>query len=306
MRRKLLLGTLVGMALVGTAVAGLVMAETPSLSAHAALTGKVTSQAEGAMEGVIVGAKKEGSTMTTWVVSDAQGQYSFPRERVEPGKYAISIRAVGYELPKTSMDVTGEPTQLDLQLNKVTSNSKLVNQLSNGELLTSVPGSWDDKMALGNCVNCHTLQKVLFSRYNAEEMAPVVQRMAMHTNNSSPLHPWMRPPKPVSPPTARQIAAAKYFGTINLSAQDTFEFPLKTMPRPKGKATQRIYTTYDLPRADAAPHDVAIDAQGNAWYSDFDSQFLGKVDPKTAKVPQYPLPLAPTGPSPPGRLTIPL
>ncbi len=80
MRRKLLLGTLVGMALVGTALAGFVMAETPSPSAHAALTGKVTSQAEGAMEGVIVGAKKEGSTMTTWVVSDAQGQYSFPRE----------------------------------------------------------------------------------------------------------------------------------------------------------------------------------------------------------------------------------
>jgi streptogramin lyase len=177
-------------------------------------------------------------------------------------------------------------------------------QLSNGELLTSLPGSWEDKMALGNCVNCHTLQKVLFSRYNAEEMAPVVQRMAMHTNNSSPLHPWMRPAKPASPPTARQIAAAKYFATINLSAQDTFEFPLKTMPRPKGKATEVIYTTYDLPRPDAAPHDVAIDAQGTAWYSDFDSQFLGKLDPKTGKAVEYPVPLARTGPMAQGGLQI--
>ena len=303
-RAKLLSGTLVAAAILGMTLVGFVMAETPGPSAHIALTGKVSSQAEGAMEGVIVGAKKAGSTMTTWVVSNAQGQYSFPNDRMEPGKYAISIRAVGYELPKTSVDVTAEPTQLDLQLSKVTSNSKLAMQVSNGELLNSVPGSHDDKMALGNCVNCHTLQKVLFSRYNAEEMAPVVQRMTMHTNNSSPLHPWMRPPKPATPPTERQIFAAKYFATINLSAQDTFEFPLKTMARPKGKATEVIYTTYDLPRADAAPHDVAIDAQGNAWYSDFDSQFLGKVDTKTGKVAEYPVPLARTGPVAQGGLQI--
>jgi len=183
-RAKLLSGILAATAILGLTLVGLVMAETPASSAHSALTGKVTSQAEGAMEGVIVGAKKEGSTVTTWVVSNSQGQYSFPRDRMEPGKYAISIRAVGYELPKTSVDVTAEPTQQDLQLNKVTSNSKLVMQLSNGELLNSVPGTWDDKMALGNCVNCHTLQRVLFSRYNPEEMAPIVQRMAMHTNNS--------------------------------------------------------------------------------------------------------------------------
>src|ERR1700686_2631152 len=95
--------------------AGLAMAETPSASA---LTGKVTSSAEGAMEGVIVGAKKAGSTITTWVVSNAQGQYTFPRQRLEPGKYAIGVRAVGYELPNTAVDVTA-PAQLDLQLNKV-------------------------------------------------------------------------------------------------------------------------------------------------------------------------------------------
>ena len=142
-RAKLLSGILAATAILGLTLVGLVMAETPAPSAHSALTGKVTSQAEGAMEGVIVGAKKEGSTITTWVVSNSQGQYSFPRERMEPGKYAISIRAVGYELPKTSVDVTADPAQLDLQLNKVTSNSKLVMQLSNGELLNSVPGSWE-------------------------------------------------------------------------------------------------------------------------------------------------------------------
>jgi virginiamycin B lyase len=283
-----LAGTLVGIALLGMSFVGSAMAQTPS---HSALTGRVTSQAEGAMEGVLIGAKKAGSTITTWVVSNAQGQYSFPRDRMEPGKYVFSIRAVGYELPPTSVDVTAQPAQLDLQLNKVTGTSKLAMQMSNAELIMSVPGTDGQKLQLGGCVNCHTLQRVLFSRFNADEMAQVVQRMAAHTNNSSPIHPWFRPTEgPARPPSGAQVAFGKYLSAINLSAADTFEFTLKTLPRPKGKATQVIYTTYDLPRPDASPHDEVFDAQGNVWYSDFNSQFIGKLDPKTGKVVEYPVP----------------
>src|SRR5262245_47370583 len=97
--------TLLALTTAGAIVLGLVFASlaiAADLPSSTALTGKVTSQAEGSMEGVLVGAKKEGSTISTWVVSNAQGQYTFPRERLEPGKYTISIRAVGYELPKTS------------------------------------------------------------------------------------------------------------------------------------------------------------------------------------------------------------
>src|ERR1700680_19803 len=277
--------TAVGATLLGLAFTGL----GAEISSPSALTGKVTSQAEGAMEGVIVGAKRVGSTITTWVVSNAQGQYTFPRERLEPGKYGISVRAAGYELPKTSVDVTPESAQLDLQLNKLTSNWQLAMQLSNAEWLMSMPGTREQKVALGNCVTCHTLQRVLFSRFNADEMTQVVQRMSMHTNNSSPMHPWMRPVRnAVRPPAATPVS--KYLSSINLSSVDTFEFPLKTLPRPKGKATQVIYTTYDLPRPDASPHDEVFDAQGNVWYSDFNSQFIGKLDPKTGKVVEYPVP----------------
>ena len=66
--------------------------------AQAALTGVVSSNEEDAMEGVLVSAKREGSTITTTVVTDAQGRYSFPAARMQPGKYTISIRAVGYKL----------------------------------------------------------------------------------------------------------------------------------------------------------------------------------------------------------------
>ena len=282
--------TTAGVVLLSLTFTGLVMAQSPAASA---LTGKVTSQAEGPMEGVLVGVKKMGSTITTWVVSNADGQYSFPQDRMEPGKYSIRIRAVGYELPKTYVDVTSDSVQHDLQLNKGARTNKLAMQLSNTEWIMSAPGPEEKRAMLGRCVNCHTLQRVLFSRFNAEEFTEVILRMRTHSNNSSTLHPWIRPTAwPLRP---QMVASASemgsYFSSINLSDRDTFEFPLKTLPRPKGKATQVIYTMYDLPRIDASPHDEIFDAEGNVWYSDFNSQFIGKLDPKTGKAVEYEVPL---------------
>src|SRR5439155_20396181 len=70
----------------------------PASSPGAALTGQVSSQEEGRMEGVLVSAKRDGSTVTITVVSDAQGRYRLPSSKLEPGRYALHIRAVGYEL----------------------------------------------------------------------------------------------------------------------------------------------------------------------------------------------------------------
>src|SRR5215813_12223644 len=108
-RAKILAWTVACATLLGPAFSSLIRAADPP---PVALAGKVSSQAEGAMEGVLIGAKKAGSTVSTWVVSNAQGQYSFPRDRMEPGKYAISIRAVGYELPTTAVDLKADAARL--------------------------------------------------------------------------------------------------------------------------------------------------------------------------------------------------
>jgi streptogramin lyase len=285
---KLLAAFLVGTAFLGSAFGSFVLAESASPTA---LTGKVTSQADGAMEGVLVGAKKAGSTITTWVVSNAQGQYGFPRDRMEPGNYAVSMRAVGYELPATSVDLKADPARLDLQLTKIARPTKIAEQMTNAELIMSVPGTQGQRASLGGCVNCHTLQRALFSRFDALEMSIIAARMPRHTNNSSPMHPWYRPQEGPLPTITEPTTLGRYLSSINLSATDSFQFPLKTLPRPKGKATQVIYTVYDLPRPDASPHDVAFDADGNAWYSDFNSQYFGKLDVKTGKVVEYSPPL---------------
>src|SRR5277367_397948 len=67
-------------------------------AASPSLSGQVTSQEEGAMEGVLVSAKKDGGTITLTVVSDEQGRYQFPAGRLDAGHYALRIRAGGYDL----------------------------------------------------------------------------------------------------------------------------------------------------------------------------------------------------------------
>jgi virginiamycin B lyase len=120
-----------------------------------ALAGQVTSAEEGAMEGVLVSAKKTGSTITTTVVSDAQGRYRFPSARLQPGEYSLHIRAIGYDLERpVSLDIGQAPVELDLKLRKT---EDLAAQLTNAEWLASFPGSDQQKRPLLGCLGCHTL-----------------------------------------------------------------------------------------------------------------------------------------------------
>jgi Carboxypeptidase regulatory-like domain len=270
-----------------------------------ALTGRVSSAAEGPMEGVLVSVRRAGSTVTTTVVTDREGLYRFPRTRLEPGDYSIRIRAVGYDLETSGKATVAaqRTTTLDLELTKT---RDLASQLTNAEWLASFHGTDDERASIRGCAHCHTLELITRSRHDAKEFESVIERMAGYPPLAFPLMPQRTPaprigPGPVS--AERQIQArrrqAEYLSTLNLSAGPTWGYPLKTLPRPSGKATEVIYTTYDLPRRTRQPHDVIVDDAGLAWYASFGEQILGKLDPKTAKVTEYPIPLlkptAPTG-----------
>ena len=59
------------------------MVQKEALAQSAALMGTVLSDREGRMEGVLVSAKKDGSTITVTVVTNSKGEYSFPASRLE-------------------------------------------------------------------------------------------------------------------------------------------------------------------------------------------------------------------------------
>jgi virginiamycin B lyase len=273
----------------------------------AALSGKVTSAEEGAMEGVLVSAKKAGSTITTTVVTDNQGVYRFPRGRLDAGQYSIRIRAAGYDLEGrvTTEVVAQKTTERDLKLRKA---QDLAAQLTNGEWIASMTGTEQQKRTLLGCVGCHTIERIARSTYDTDGFMTTVQRMGTYANQSTPLRPQKRlttrDTDLVGEDQARvQRSQAQWLATVNQSNGSGWDYPLKTFARPQGKATQVIMTEYDLPRPTIEPHDVILDADGIAWYSNFGEQSIGKLDPKTGKVTEYPVPEPKKG-SPQGLLSL--
>jgi virginiamycin B lyase len=262
----------------------------------AALAGQVTSAEEGAMEGVLVSAKRAGSNITITVVSDANGTYSFPAGKLTPGEYALRVRAVGYDLDVSAKAeiAAAQPTKLDLKLRKT---EDLAAQLSNGEWFTSFPGTDQQKNAMLGCVGCHTLERVARSKYSADDFInAVLPRMQGYVNQSMPIAPQLRRGERRMEERGDQRvqvyrAMADFLASINQSSGPHWSYALKTLPRPKGRATRVVITEYDLPRPTIQPHDVLLDADGIAWYSSFGEQFLGRLDPKTGKATEYPIPL---------------
>jgi streptogramin lyase len=255
----------------------------------AALTGVVSSAEESALEGVVVSAKRQGSTATISVVSDGHGRYSFPETRLEPGEYAIRIRAVGYELdgPDKTQVAAERTTTLDLKLRKT---KKLASQLTNAEWIASMPGTDQQKSFMLECVGCHTLERVVKSQYEGADFVPILQRMVNYANMSTPLHPQRRlVERSPGPPDVVQ-KRAEYLAGINLSGGTAWEYPLKTLPRPTGLGTRVIMTEWDLPRQTMEPHDVIVTSNGTVWFSNFGENFLARFDPKTGKVTEYALP----------------
>ncbi len=258
-----------------------------------ALTGVVSSAEEGNMEGVLVSAKKEGTTVAVTVVSDEKGNFAFPADRLSPGKYNITIRAAGYTLvgPKEATIAAGETAKAEIKVGKV---RNIIGTLTNAEWLTSIPGSEKQKGFLIQCVGCHTLQRVLTSPHTPEEFQAVFKRMGTYSPGSSPARPQPLLPGPrgerPAVSAAEAPAAAEYLFSVNLSNPDRQEYDFKTLPRPKGVQTKVIITEYDLPRKETQPHDVIVDRDGMVWYSDFSNQFVGVMDPKTGQAKDIPIP----------------
>ena len=274
-----------------------VVAQSSAAQSVVALSGHVRSAEEGAMEGVLVSAHRDGTNITVTVVSDKAGQYAFPAERLSPGPYTLAIRAVGYDLatPTVATVAPEVPATAEMTLRKT---NDLADQLTNAEWMESLPGGSGDKQFLQNCAGCHTLHQPLFSKHTVDEFVAVQERMTHYSAASSPLIPQML----VADRVANQgefalekrheaiRKQAEYLAGVTMTANDTWNFPLKTFPRPSGRATRAIITTYDLAEPTRMPHDVIVTPDGTVWYDSFAEQILGKLDPKTGKTVEYTIP----------------
>ena len=282
----------------GTAAVALVLVAVGMLhapqvrAANEPLAGVVSSQLEGRMEGVLVSAQKRGTPITVTVVSNAQGAYSFPAGKLSAGIYDLRIRAAGFDLSGAANTLVrnGVTTRRNLKLVKT---RDLAAQLTNAEWMASMPGNDREKRALLNCVACHTLERVVRSRYSADDFLKVVlPRMQSYVNQSIPGAPQLRKGERLMEERGDQRVQVyrelgDYLAKINLSASKQWSYELKIFSRPKGEATRVVYTEYDLPRKLAQPHDAIVDNKGQVWYSAFGDQKIGRLDPVTGAVREF-------------------
>ena len=243
------------------------------------------------MEGVVVSARKTGSTIRISVVTDAQGEYDFPGEKLDPGASRFRIRAAGYDLDGAdAADVAaGKTATADLKLKKT---QNLAAQLTNADWMTSLPDQ-PARRGLASCTTCHTVARVLESTHTADEFMALIPRMMRYGAMSKPNHPQIPADRQATSAPKGDVLArmAQYFASVNRSSGQPQSFPLKTAPRPTGRATRVVMTEYELPRPDITePHDVLVDREGTVWYSDFGDLFIGSLDPRTGKVTEHALP----------------
>jgi virginiamycin B lyase len=283
------------------AIAGFVTKGVRGADPSVALTGVVSSQAEGPMEGVIVTAKRAGSTIAVSVVTDKTGRYSFPSDRLVSGEYNLNTRAGGYGQADTRT-VTIDPAkkkELSLTLPKT---ENLVSQVTWGEFLSSIPGTQEDKDHLYNCVGCHVPAVIMQSTYDEPGFETTIVRMHNWAPSSSLSNPQLLPYRTEQGPGDAKLAA--FLSTLNMGGDRAkLTYQLKMRPRPTGKATKVLVTEYDLPRPGAEPHDAIIDANGMIWYDDFGQSVIGRLDPKTGQTKEWPLPVIKQG-VPPGSLCL--
>src|SRR6266852_6157561 len=93
--RGTLLASVAGLVVIGLAAPA---------SADQLLTGSIASASGQKLDGVQVSAKKDGSTITTSVYTDQNGDYFFPT--LADGKYNVWAQALGFETSKGQVELT--------------------------------------------------------------------------------------------------------------------------------------------------------------------------------------------------------
>src|SRR5262245_18343896 len=117
--------------------AGLALAATAgAASADQLLKGAITSASGQKLVGVQVSAKKEGSTITTSVYTDQNGEYFFPA--MADGKYRVWAQALGFETVKGEVDLTAARSQ-DFKLAALTDPEQKIKQMPSEMLAAALP-----------------------------------------------------------------------------------------------------------------------------------------------------------------------
>ena len=133
------------------------------------------------------------------------------------------------------------------------------------------------------------MERIVRSTHDADEWTHVISRMSGYGAVSQPI----KPQRMLDTTRVGHAGAIPQDGRLSRDHQSELGRQMairaEDAAAPKGRDTRAIVTQYDMVRPTTEPHDILVDKDGNVWYTDFGEMFIGKFDPKTLKLTEYPI-----------------
>jgi virginiamycin B lyase len=224
------------------------------------LTGAVKSAAGDRLAGATVSAKLEGSTVTTSIFTDDQGNYYFPA--MNPGKYQVWAQVTTYETGKSEVELAATRHQ-DFVLKPLKDFEK---QLTSDVLFASMPETTREekqaKLVFKNtCTSCHPSEYILQNRFDEEGWTAITNLM-MHISVTGPFLGLDAPAEPHI--LYNQKLLTSYLAKVRGPGPTTMKFKLRD--RPTGEVARSVVTEYDVPVDPAQGYDTEyITNTGSDW-----------------------------------------
>ena len=235
-------------------------------------------------KGAFVEAQDMDSRVATNVLSDKDGRYRI--ENLPEGQYQLLARAVGYRFePRTGIQLApAQNATYEIALEKGTVHWTDLSIYQGEQLLPQ--GRGRDKLATA-CFRCHGFQS----------------RMAAQVRDETGWHDrvnYMRSSfgyllKDVNEKDGDDVTAylTKYFGPDSTLAHSPTELPgydEVKQPTYSDEAMKIVYITFDMPGSNRFPGSAKPERDGNVWIWEYRGHWLGKLDPKTGVISEYPIP----------------
>jgi streptogramin lyase len=255
------------------------------------LQGVVKNSAGMPISGAFVKLKNADRRLTFMAVTQPGGRYA--ANHLPTGKYVLQAVGGDYQSePSAPVDVAGgQPVTVDLSLTAMRApqlpgawpGRQPGQRGGEAEGATagqapSLPEGEGKKIVETKCaVGCHDAQRVVRGRYDRGRWEEVIRNMRLYVQGSTLAKDL----------TDQEAKIALDYLAANFGARDRAARPKpdpnSRLPRTlvQGGATKYIAVEYELPIANAEPHEVTVDADGNGWVSQRRGGHIGRLDPKT-------------------------
>lgn len=256
------------------------------------LQGVVKNSSGAPLSGAFVKMKNAERRLTFMVVTQAQGSYIV--NNLPTGKYVVQGIGGDYqsELSAPVEVAPGKPATVDLSLTVMRAPQlagawpgRLPGQQggeaegATGRTAPALPEGEGKKIVEAKCsTGCHDAQRTVRARYNRERWEEVILNMRLYAQGSTLA-------KDLSDQEAKVVVdyLATNFSASRDRAARPKPDPNSRLPRTlaEGEARKYIAVEYELPIANAEPHEITVDANGNGWVSQRRGGHIGQLNPKT-------------------------